>query len=177
MLKITKKLLSMTFLTLPFTVAQAHNLNIDTMVETRGNIYRVIDGDTFQINIDSHGFSQLVERADNDPEILEKFNEKYHSIIVRLANVDTEESEHEDASRNTQKGKETSNHVTQLVEGKDAILKCYDFGDHHRAICTVAFEYEGQMIDLGGYLIKNDFSDYETYFGNNPFYHNTYRSF
>jgi len=143
-------------------------------VKTQGNVYRVIDGDTFVINIDEDKYDVLKSYATGDD--LKYFNDKYHSIRVRLASTDTEESKHEDKSKNTQKGEETSNHIKQILEKKDVNLACYDFGNYNRLICNVAFPYNGDMVDLGAYLMINDLSDYVTRFGNNPYLHNEYQS-
>lgn len=142
-------------------------------VKTQGNVYRVIDGDTFVVNIDENKYDVLKSYAKGDD--LKYFNDQYHSIRVRLASTDTEESTHEDKSRNTDKGRYTSQHIKEILEKKDVSLACYDFGNYNRLICNVAFPYNGDMVDLGAYLMINDLSDYVTRFGNNPYLHNEYQ--
>jgi len=142
-------------------------------VKTEGNVYRVIDGDTFVVNIDEDKYDVLKNYATG--EDLKYFNDKYHSVRVRLASTNTEESKHKDKSRNTKKGEDTSIHVKQILEKEDVRLACYDFGNYHRLICNVAFPYNGDMTDLGAYLMINDLSDYVTRFGNNPYLHNEYQ--
>jgi endonuclease YncB( thermonuclease family) len=142
-------------------------------VKTEGNVYRVVDGDTFVINVNENGYQKLKSYATGDD--LKYFNDQYSSVRVRLASTDTEESKHKDESRNTVAGEEASRHVTQILEKKDVRLACYDFGDYNRIICNVAFPYNGDMADLGAYLMVNDLSDYVTYFGNNPYLHNEYQ--
>lgn len=143
-------------------------------VKAQGSVYRVIDGDTFVINMSNENkYNTLKSYATGDD--LKYFNDQYNSIRVRLASTDTEESKHKDKSRNTQKGEDTSNHVKQILEKEDVNLACYDFGNYHRLICNVAFPYNGDMIDLGAYLMINDLSDYVTRFGNNPYLHNEYQ--
>lgn len=143
-------------------------------VKAQGSVYRVIDGDTFVINMSNENkYNTLKSYATGDD--LKYFNDQYNSIRVRLASTDTEESKHEDESQNTAKGEETSKHITQILEKKDVNIACYDFGDYNRVICNVAFPYNGQNIDLGSYLISNGLSDYVTRFGNNPYLHNQYK--
>lgn len=156
------------------TGVQAHSLSVNNDVEAKGTIYRVIDGDTFQVNIDKNGYQKLFDAADGNRDILKYFNSKYKSIRVRLSGTNTEESTHSDKYRNTKFGKETSNHVKNLVEGKKTSLKCYDFGYYHRAICSMTIYDGGKSFDLGEYLIKNGYSDYYTKYGKSPYYHNTY---
>jgi endonuclease YncB( thermonuclease family) len=71
-------------------------------VTSHGTIYRVIDADTLMVNIsDNDVYHQLVREAAGDEDRLRYFNDRFQSIRIRLANVDTPESVHRDKSRNT----------------------------------------------------------------------------
>ena len=156
------------------TSVQAHNLSVSNDIESKGTVYRVIDGDTYLINITDGTFDQFVEVADGDQDILDNFNFKYESIKVRLASTNTEESEHRDESRNTEFGSRTSNIVKQFLEGKDVSLRCYDFGKYDRPICNVAIHTSKGAQDIGAFLIYHEFSPYITKYGNNPYLHEEY---
>jgi len=161
-------------LTLFATSVQAHNLSVSNNIESKGTVYRVIDGDTYLINITDGTFNQFVEAADGDQDILDNFNFKYKSIKARLASTNTEESEHKDESRNTDFGKMVSDIMKQLLEGEEVSLKCYDFGRYDRPICNIAIHQQGKSYDVGGYLIHHEFSPYITKYGDNPYLHEEY---
>jgi endonuclease YncB( thermonuclease family) len=141
-----------------------------------GTVYRVLDGDTFIVNLDdANTYQRLAILAADDPDKSRYMNDRHHSIRVRLANVDTAESVHRDESRNTQEGANISTLVTDLIQGKPSYVQCYDWGDHGRPICTLELGRQGEQGDLGHWLIKEGHSDYVTFWGENPFYPSAYR--
>lgn len=107
-------------------------------VTSTGTVYRVVDADTFIVNLaDPSAYQSLVEEAAGDKDRLRHLNDRFSSIRVRLANVDTPESVHSDSSRNTQKGRNLSAQVKGLLEGQPTQVTCYDWGNYGRAICTM----------------------------------------
>lgn len=143
-------------------------------VTSHGTVYRVVDADTFIVNVsDSDAYRQLVQEAAGDEDRLRYLNDRFQSIRVRLANVDTPESVHRDESRNTQEGRDLSAQVKALLEGQPTQVTCYDWGHYGRAICTVM---KPSGVDLGEWLIANGHSEYITAWGRNPFFDAEYRA-
>lgn len=143
------------------------------VVESTGTVYRAVDGDTFIVNLDDReAYARLKHYTNGDPDRLDYFNDRYQSIRVRLANIDTEESVHQDRSRNTAEGKQVSAIAKKLFTKQPTRVQCYDWGNYGRAICTMAMP-NGQ--DYGEWLIQQDYSPYVTRWGKNPFYHERYR--
>ncbi|MEZ9708869.1 thermonuclease family protein [Vibrio breoganii] len=136
-------------------------------------VYRVIDGDTFTLNVTSGLDYNELKSFGVESGSERYFNDKYQSFRVRLANVDTEESVHSDPSRNTEFGKLTSRYVKELIEGESVGYMCWDFGKYDRAICSLALK--GQ--DLGYLLISEGYSDYVTRYGRHPYLHKEYSSY
>lgn len=149
--------------------AFAGNLSFQNKVEGTGYVYRVIDGDTYDINIDSNAVYNDLKSKSNKKE-RKYLKDKYKNFRVRLANTNTAESKHPDASRNTSEGKTASNYVKNLIEGKKVRFVCWDHGKYGRAICSVS--YGGQ--DVGLNLIQNNYSTYVTRYGKHPYLHNQY---
>lgn len=176
-MKRTIKAISFLALSVFATSSYAHSLSVSNDVEAKGTVYRVIDGDTFQVNIDDKGYNALFDAADGNRDILKYFNSKYKSIRVRLSSTNTEESKHKLKYKNTKFGEETAKHVTSLIEGQKTSLKCYDFGYYNRAICSMTIHRDGKSFDLGEYLIANGYSDYVTKYGKSPYYHDVYSKY
>ena len=103
-----------------------------------GTVYRVIDGDTFIVNLHS---SELFDRFASDAKGNDRrerhTDSRFNSIRVRLANVDTAESVHSNAAMNTREGKAVSREVKARLEGKDVRVLCHDWGRYGRSICNV----------------------------------------
>lgn len=135
-------------------------------------IYRVIDGDTYILNAGSDAafteLAQAARRAGAD----EHLQPRYRGFRVRLFGVDTAESVHPDAARNTAEGKAVSRAVAERLEGERVTYRCFDFGYYERAICTL--NHRGE--DVGEWLIRSGYSDYITEYGRHPFDHDGYRA-
>ncbi|MCC1496823.1 thermonuclease family protein [Alcanivorax sp. 1008] len=139
------------------------------MVEGDGLVYRVIDGDTYIVNVEAPStYRTLLATA--PPGAGKHFNPHYKSFKIRLANVDTPESVHVDASRNTPAGKKASAFAKELLEGKFVSFKCWTFDKYGRAICSVSKGSE----DVGETLIRGGFTKYETRWGTHPYLHERY---
>lgn len=161
--------LAVTVLSLESQAAQAGY----PTVSSPGTVYRVIDGDTYIVNMNNPAqYRALYEAADSDPQRERYFNHQYRSIRVRLANADTPESEHADDRRNSLEGKEISALMTQLLEGQPTKLNCYDWGYYGRAICSLTF-YNG--VDVAEWLISQGYSPYVTRWGRHRYYDERYR--
>ena len=140
-----------------------------SMIMGDGLVYRVVDGDTYIVNIeDPQVYRALMAAA--PAEAHKNFNPHFKSFRIRLANVDTPESVHVDASRNTAAGKTASDFVKQWLEGTFVSFQCWTFDKYGRAICSVS----KNGIDVGRRLIQSGMSQYVTRWGNHPFLHQQY---
>lgn len=158
------------FATLSFG-AQAGSLSTSNMVKGTGVVYRVIDGDTYDINVDSQDvYNQL--KSNSTGNELRYFKDHYKNFRVRLANTDTAESKHPDAKRNSAEGKTASLFAKQLIEKKRVEFACWDHGRYGRLICSVSVNGR----DVGLTLIENGFSHYVTSWGRHPYMHSSYQS-
>lgn len=131
-----------------------------------GRISYVYDGDTYLVETAHDSLSQLVERE----FVTQKYVKSDTDFVIRLANINTEESVHFDASKNTKFGKKTSEFVKSYLSGREVSYECYERGYYGRAICSISTS-DG---DLGQYLIKGGYSDYVTKYGNHPTKHKEY---
>lgn len=148
-------------------------------VESTGSVYRVIDGDTFIINLDDKkAFHALTKQAEGNNQRLDYLDSRYQSIRVRLANIDTAESVHTESSRNTASGAAISKAVKAKIEKTDVLVRCFDWGKYGRLICNVGMNGSPHIDnDLGAFLIKNWHSAYVTRWGKSPYFHREYRSY
>lgn len=143
------------------------------LVEGEGVVTRVIDGDTYEVSSTTLGVEQrLISVAPMKAMRYIRGNQ----FRIRLASIDTEESNHPDKSRNTAKGLVTKQLVTKMLYQKPVYFRCYDFGYYGRAICNVKLIHQGKLFDLGEILIRNGLSPYVRKYGDNPFMHREYMS-
>jgi endonuclease YncB( thermonuclease family) len=143
-----------------------------------GTVIHVVDGDTFDVSLsDRDTYERLSALASTEDrhKRLRHLDDRQQSIRVRLANVDTEESKHHDASRNTDAGRHIATIMKMALEGQPVFAQCYDWGSYGRLICTLGMGSEGENGDVGYALIRDGYSEYVTYWGENPFYHNAYQ--
>lgn len=151
--------------------ASAGTLSTNNMVEGSGFVYRVIDGDTYDINVNSQEiYNQL--KANSKGKELKYFKDKYKNFRIRLANTNTAESKHPDASKNSSEGKNASYYAKNLIEKKKVRFTCWDHGRYGRLICSVSVG--GQ--DVGLNLIQNGYSHYVTSWGTHPYLDSDYRN-
>ncbi len=135
-------------------------------------VYRVVDGDTFVVNLDDPAlFQRFTSAAGSDRGRLRYLDERFQSIRVRLANVDTPESVHSNKALNTAEGKAISLEVKRMIEGKPVQVLCHDWDRYGRSICSVRLA--GNQ-DLGLWLIQSGYSPYVTRWGKNPYLHTEY---
>lgn len=173
-MKINRYVIALSAL-LPGSYLMAAPLSGSDPAEGHGEVYRVIDGDTYIVNVLSDEvFARFKSEAEGNQRRERYLNDQHKSIRLRLANVDTPESVHANESMNTQEGKDISNLVKNAVEGEDAYFKCYDWGDYGRLICNMAIYQNDQWFDVGHWLIRDGYSDYIQRWGDNPFFHNEY---
>lgn len=138
-------------------------------IQGSGYIYRAADGDTYWVSdIQPQAYRQLFSQS-RDPD---HFNDRYRSVKMRLGATDTAESVHRDEARNTLRGKTISAFMGQLTKNQKVTFRCWDIGDYDRPICSIKAANIG---DIGLYLIKNNFSEYVTYWGRHPFLDAEYR--
>lgn len=149
-------------LILPFSV------NANNYIQDKGVVYYVVDGDTLDIKTTRENLLLLLRNGLVDEKHINLNNSTFR---LRLANIDTEESVHQDSSKNTNFGKTTSNYVKSKTINKEVVYECYRAGYYGRSICSLSFDGE----DLGYHLIKNGYSSYLTDFGNHPTLHWQYR--
>ena len=168
MKKITKlALIVLGAISLP---AIAGNLSINNAVEGTGYVYRVIDGDTMMVTFDDRGTYNKLKSTAKTKQELGYFNDKYGTARFRIGNINTAESVHKDASKNSAEGKAASNYVKSAWEKKKVNFICWDFGRYGRAICSIS--HNG--MDLGVDLIRKGYSDYIYQWGKHPIMHDIY---
>ncbi len=121
-------------------------------------ITRVIDGDTLEVTLEDG----TVEK-------------------VRLLCVDTEESVHPDRKRNTAFGKETSDHVRELLThdsgGLPGFLEFEDGrrrGRYGRLLSYVFPRDPSGTANLNLYLVRQGYSPYYTLYGRSGRYHDEF---
>ncbi len=120
--------------------------------QAQGRLLRVRDGDTVEV--------------------------RYHdlALAVRLRNLDTEESVHPEAARNTELGAETSDWAKRTLDGQRVWLQFQRTGwriamDHHgRALATLWIDHGEPGPDEADrcfqeLVIRRGYSRYETGFG------------
>lgn len=154
------------------TGAQAQFAQI---LNASGEVYRVVDGDTYIVNIGSeYEYLRLKAEAVTEEE-LEWFNDQYQSVRVRLANTDTAESVHRDYSRNHREGKTISSIMSYRLTDRRVGLRCWDFGKYGRLICSVALGgMNGE--DIGLRVITEGMSPYITRYGRHPYLDQEYQA-
>lgn len=136
-------------------------------VEGNGQIYYAIDGDTVLMSGVDDNVYQFLKNKSHDKD---NFNDRFNSIKMRIGNINTKESKHKDKSKNTEAGKEAGRYLKQLVEKDYFNFFCWDIGDYGRPICSVY----NQKLDIGEHMIQKGFSDYVTYWGKHPRWHQRY---
>lgn len=151
------------------TAANAATISPANSISGTGKVYRVIDGDTIDVNINSASVYGEIKRA-ADVDGLKYLNDYYQKFRIRLANIDTPESVHRDKRKNTKEGYAASNYLKNKIEGKEVGFECWDKGKYGRMICAVSFN--GQ--DIGLDLISKGHSPYVTYWGKHPRMHKQY---
>ena len=152
------------------TSSQVLALSVADPVVAKGTVSYVVDGDTFDVTVHTgDAFERLVNESPS--EAGEHIDQSNRRIRVRLASVDTAESTHPDSSQNTAEGRSISAMMRERLTDVGVSLRCFDTGYYGRFICNMAVDGN----DLGAWLIKNDFSDYITEYGRDPFNHDLYR--
>lgn len=139
------------------------------MITGNGWVYAVIDGDTYDVNVENPAVYNALKSAARSQE-KRYFKDYYKSFRIRLGNIDTAESKHYDKSRNTELGVSTSQYVKKKLSKQNISFSCWGFGKYGRAICSVRLGGK----DLGEHLIKTGFSGYYTSFGTHPYLHEEY---
>lgn len=139
-----------------------------------GTVYRVVDGDTYVVNIDDAGvFSRFVDDAAGNRGRQRYLDQAHQSIRVRLANIDTAESVHADPARNSAAGRAASDAVKQRLQGHRVKVLCHGWGRYGRSICNVQLNGNAAG-DMGLWLIQEGYSQYVTRWGANPYLHQQY---
>lgn len=118
----------------------------DLLYHYQVEVIRVIDGDTFEGDIDL-GF-HLRKRE-----------------IFRLADVDTPETWRPTTEAERMHGKQATAFVKNLIEGKNVICKSVADGKYGRYIVHVYLNYDDYRADrcLSEILIENDLQKRESY--------------
>ncbi|MCP1674462.1 endonuclease YncB(thermonuclease family) [Natronocella acetinitrilica] len=150
----------------------AEEMSVRTPIEGTGIVYRVIDGDTFIVNMDDRALYERLRAAAREPVQARHLNDRFASFRIRLFGIDTPESVHPDEARNTAEGRAISQAVRDVLEGERVGFRCWTFGLYGRAICSVSLG----GADVGEWLIANGASPYDTRFGRHPFDDVRYRA-
>lgn len=168
------------FLLLQFFAA--HELIAQTTgsfdLRMRGTITRVVDGDTVIFRpLDSGNWDLIRAKAaeaeknyQRDLNLNSKYRNQDKTFTIRVGNIDTPESRHPDPSRNTPEGKIASAYAKELLTNSDVSVICWEIGFYGRAICSIW----NSDFEFGSHMIRKNFSDYITRFGNHPVWHQMY---
>ncbi len=173
MIKSIHKILIVMALLSFFIAASVSAMSENDMISGNGFVYRVIDGDTFIVNVDSDKVYGALKGAAKTSNEKKHFNDKYKAFKIRLGNIDTAESKHVDVSRNSQAGADTSAYVKSKLNKQKISFSCWNFGKYGRAICSVRLGGK----DLGLHLLKKGYSSYYTSFGRHPYLDNEYSKY
>jgi endonuclease YncB( thermonuclease family) len=152
-------------------IAGVAESNQKVVVSGYGLVKRVVDGDTYIIQPKESSVIKSF-RAHAPAKALKKLSG--NTVTIRLASVDTPESNHTDKSRNSMKGKIVKAAVKRALQNKEVYFKCFDYGYYGRAICNVELVLGNSQQDIGYWLIKSKFSKYIRKYGDNPFNHSEY---
>ena len=147
--------------------------NQNVVISGYGVVKRVVDGDTYIVQPNESSVINSF-RAHAPTKALKKLSG--NTVTIRLASVDTPESNHVDKSRNSMKGKIIKAAVKRSLQNKKVYFKCFDFGYYGRAICNVELVLNNSQQDVGYWLMKSRFSKYVRKYGDNPFNHSLYMS-
>ena len=145
--------------------------NGDFTISGKGTVTQVIDGDTARIAPHSmellYALKAQAQRAQDDYQRkldidrIYNTNARTPTILVRLTNIDTAESVHPDATRNSAAGIKASEYAKGKFEGKNALLTCHTIGYYGRPICNI-ITADG---DWGDIMIRAGFTKYVTKYG------------
>jgi endonuclease YncB( thermonuclease family) len=147
------------------------NFTFASVISGNGKIVHIADGDTFDVQVYNKQDLKNLIRANYVG--LQHVDTKNGVFRIRLANVNTEESTHLDSSRNTDFGETTSNAVKSTFSNAEGNFRCYKKGKYERAICSFTTD---RNIDIGIWLIQNDYSPYVKKYGRHPEFHSQYVS-
>jgi len=145
--------------------------NGEFTISGKGIIAQVIDGDTARIAPESMELLSALKKQARiaqtdyqrklDIERIYSTDARTPTILVRLANIDTAESVHPDANRNSAAGIKASDYAKRTFEGKNALLTCHTIGYYGRPICNI-ITADG---DWGDIMIRAGFTKYVTKYG------------
>jgi hypothetical protein len=139
------------------------------VVNGKGRIIWVHDGDTFKVQTSNRTLNELITNNLLGKKYLYLKDSAFRS---RLSNVNTEESVHYDKSRNTAKGKETSNYAKNTYSNQDVNFQCWEKGSFGRAVCS--FQINGN--DIAFDLISKNYSPYVDRYFRHPTMHSQYKN-
>lgn len=148
-------------------------------IRITGTVTWVADGDTFRFAANEPSLFRSLqgqaERSDamvgRDLKVDQRFDNRNASFLVRVANIDTAESQHPDARRNSEAGRKAGAYVKELIQGVEGTVECYDIGYWGRPICSLWTN----DLELGTHLIKKGYAQYETDYGQHPTMDSKYR--
>ena len=153
-------------------------------VKGAGVVTWVADGDTMRVRIDdASAYRALRSRAEVEQQqtsrnlrVRDRFHDSSNSMLVRVGNIDTPESVHPDASRNTDEGRAASAYVKDLLSDKRVEFVCWDIGYWGRPICSLYNGDLGHGVDLGVHLVEKGHAEYVNGFGAHPYWDEQYRA-
>lgn len=130
-----------------------------------GQIQYVVDGDTYKLAIRDARKLAIIRKTATPANI------KGNAIRMRMLGIDTEESVHTDAGRNSAFGKHTSDFVKNELTGATVNYTCEGAGRYGRPLCSISVN----GTDYGARLISLGLSPYLTKYGNHPWLDTEYR--
>jgi len=144
-----------------------------------GQVTYVADGDTFRVEADDSEVWQALrqqaaqeqQKTNRNLNVDQRFDAPTNSFVIRVGNIDTAESVHPDASRNSAAGKRASEYAQDLLRNQEVSFICWDIGYYGRVICSVWNE----QWEFGSHMIARGLSPYITEYGQHPFWHEGYQ--
>jgi len=138
-------------------------------IKGNGMIAYVTDGDTARVHLPEAVVAQakkaarIAERRYQRDMDLERIYEK-DNMLIRVANIDTAESVHKDASRNTKAGKVASDFANTMFAADRVRAICYEVGYYGRPICDIRSN-DGDWAEI---MIRAGYTKYITKWGLHP---------
>ena len=138
-------------------------------IVAKGRIVHVTDGDTARVEVPAAVVREAKTRAQEAERQYQRnmnLDRIYTSSImrIRVANIDTAESVHPDASKNSMEGKKASRFARETFSGDAVIVYCFEVGYYGRPICDIRSN-DGDWAET---MIRAGYSKYITKWGRHP---------
>ncbi|OLF81881.1 hypothetical protein AWH63_10075 [Marinobacter sp. C18] len=138
-------------------------------IVAKGRIVHVTDGDTASVELSAEVVREAKTRAQEAEKRYQRdmnLSSIYTSSVmrIRVANIDTAESVHPDASKNSMEGMKASRFARETFAGDAVIVYCFEVGYYGRPICDIRSN-DGDWAET---MIRAGYSKYITKWGRHP---------